>query len=48
LIYRCFDDAIVDFEIKTEKFKMLRPNLEGFVYKNWKEGEGGGTEGRIQ
>jgi len=27
---------------------VLRPNLEDFVYKNWKEGEGGGTEGRTQ
>jgi len=27
---------------------LLRPNLEGFVYKNWKEGEGGGMEGRRQ
>jgi len=27
---------------------LLCPNLEGFVYKSWKEGEGGGTEGRTQ
>jgi len=27
---------------------MLRPNLEGFISENWKEGEGRGMEGRKQ
>jgi len=36
----------VTFEIRTAI--LLRPNLEGLIYENWREGEGGGMEGRRQ
>jgi len=32
MTYRCFDDAIVDFEVKTEKLKMMNSIWQKLKY----------------